>query len=118
MGDRVTIQLTKGKEFSPIIYMHWAGEAALEILKEAAPLMRKGDMSYAFARLAGACHNATEPEQGLSFGIWNADSIVTEDSQGDNGHFGVDISTGEVTHYGGYEPAEGAEIENLALGEF
>lgn len=106
MGDRATIQIVDGEEFSPVIYLHWAGSRAVEILQAAAPIMRKGDISYAFARLADVCHLETGPDQGLSFGIWNAES--TEDPEvGDNGHFLLDMQTGKIN---GQFPVE--------LGEF
>jgi len=42
MGDRVTIQLIDNAgNFSPILYAHWAGEAAPDIIKSAAPIMRR-----------------------------------------------------------------------------
>ena len=97
MGNRALLQVIKGDEFSPIIYLHWAGGESRDIIEKAAPLMRKGDVSYAFARLAGVCHLETNPEQQLSFGIFNADHILTdEDSHGDRGCFIVDCETGKV----------------------
>lgn len=110
MGDRATIQLVAGEEFSPVIYLHWAGYRTMEILKQAAPLMRAGDISYAFARLVGVCHLETEPNQGLGLGVWNTDGVEDPDV-GDNGHFQVDIRSGDVRH-------DGTVIGTLQLGRF
>lgn len=115
MGDRVTVQLVDNNEnFSPILYGHWCGNRADDIIKKAAPIMRKGDISYAFARLVGVFHNETGPDQGLSLGVFNASEIQEEDTQGDNGHFKVNINTGEVVHYGGYT----GKMEPVELGKF
>lgn len=95
MGDRATIQLVNGDEFSPIIYLHWAGSRAFDLIQQAAPIMRAGDISYAFARLAGVCHMETGPDQGLSFGIFNAEGPEDPDV-GDNGHFTLNMDDGQV----------------------
>ncbi len=102
MGDRATVQLfDKDGDFSPILYVHWAGHRVQEILEKAAPVMRKGEASYAFARMVGVFHNETKPDQKLSLGVWNATEIQKSDEQGDAGHFSVNIDTGEVINYGG-----------------
>ena len=99
MGDRATVQLHSGKTFSPILYFHWAGHEVPEILKAAAPVMRQGDVSYAFARLVGVAHTQTEPEQALSLGVYSVDEIQREDDQGDSGHFLIDVDTGAIEHF-------------------
>lgn len=99
MGDRATIQVVGSYESSPVIYLHWAGPRAMDIIRKAAPIMRRGDCMYAAARLLGVCHTETDPEQGLSLGISNADGIQKEDTCGDNGHFLVDLMADTVTHY-------------------
>lgn len=115
MGDRVTIQIIDNSDdFSPLIYGHWCGDITPETIRRAAPMMRKGDISYGFARLLGAFHTATDPTQGLSLGVWNATEIQTSDEQGDNGHFQINIDTGEVRHFGGYS----GPMEPIELGLF
>lgn len=100
MGDRSTIQIIKGDDFSPILYTHWWGDSTLDVILEAAPNMRKGDVSYAFARLVGAFHIATGADSVLGLGVFNATEIQTEDEVGDAGHFQINLMTGEVTQNG------------------
>lgn len=104
MGDRVLIQVKDGKgEVSPVCYMHWSGSNAPALIKEMAELMRgrEGDVSYAFARLVGVCHNHIEGN--LSLGVFNqADELKAGDSHGDAGCYVVNCSTWEVTASGGY----------------
>lgn len=98
MGSRALIQVIKDDEFSPIIYLHWEGHRTKEIIEKAASAMSKGDVSYSFGRLCGVCHLETNPDQKLSFGVWNSQHILTkQDSHGDNGCFIIDIDSGEVT---------------------
>lgn len=101
MGDRATFQIITSREFSPIGYVHWAGSAMPAIIQEAAPYMRAGDVSYAFARLCGFVHNRTGGDgEALSFGVYNADSIQLSDTCGDNGHFLINLETGVVSNIG------------------
>ena len=97
MGDRATIQIVDGPHKSPIIYLHWAGSRSLDIIRKAAPIMRQADISYAAARLIGVCHMETDPEQGLSLGVLDADDCI---EAGDNGHFEIDLRTGAVRNDG------------------
>jgi hypothetical protein len=100
MGDRATIQLVRGEDFSPLIYVHWAGYRTLDIIRAAAPHLRGGDLDYAFARLTGHFHNQTGGDgEALSLGVSNADRAVGEDLTGDAGHFRVDLATGTVRNW-------------------
>jgi len=115
MGDRATVQLVDNRgEYSPILYAHWAGDRVPDILKTAAPLMRAGDISYAFARMVGVFHNETDPKQGLSLGVYEASGVQGCDDQGDNGHFEVNVDTGNVKRFGGYT----GDMGDLTLGRF
>lgn len=59
MGNRVRITLTEdGERFTPSLYLHWGGSAALELCQKACNVMasRGADASYALARLTAlAC---------------------------------------------------------------
>lgn len=117
MGDRATIQLTSGEdEFSPLIYLHWAGSRVEEIISAAAPIMRAGDITYAFARLVGVCHEQTGPDQGLSLGVWNASEIIESDRVGDNGHYRLDVRTGQLTNYDWDDQTH--DLGTFSLGHF
>ncbi len=81
MGDRALIVFAgdnKGHqeepefEVSPIVYLHWAGEAVPEMLKELATVMegREGDVQYSCARFIAIA--AAFIPGNLSVGIWNS----------------------------------------------
>lgn len=111
MGDRAVIfcKSDADKMISPAIYLHWSGSRVGQYLKDAAPRMRKGDISYATARLIGILHEKIDGN--LSLGVFSvhfdfADykkqlSELKEYSQGDAGVFTVDIDTGKVEHIDG-----------------
>jgi hypothetical protein len=115
LGDRVIFQVV-GKpdnvmdpgvlEFSPVIYAHWSGERAPQVLERLRKRMRAraGDVPYTAARLV---QELIDPSNvgALSFGIWNADRVLTEeDSHGDAGVVLIDVSTGAMRFkcFGGY----------------
>lgn len=105
MGDRATISIIQHRpdsdEHSPVLYLHWNGSYALDLIREAAPGMRKGDVSYAFARLVGHAHTVTSPGSALGMGVWSHDwDNDGVPDVGDNGHFTIDIGKGTVTHEG------------------
>lgn len=99
MGDRAIIQFTDGKEFGPAVYLHWDGGNVAHFLEEAAPRMRKGDVTYSTARFIGECHN--EIDGALSLGVWSTDGKVTE-SHGDAGAFIVNVDDGTIEIIDGY----------------
>lgn len=106
MGDRVLFQViskSNPSQFSPVIYCHWSGSYAPQIVRALAERMkgREGDIEYAAARLVQIC---TEGDEGnLGFGIWNADSVLTEaDSHGDGGVVLIDCKNFKCTCLGGY----------------
>lgn len=101
MGDRAIVSF-HGEEddYSPGVYVHWAGSDIPALLKEAAPILRKGDPGYAAARFCGFLH--TKLDGGLGLGLFDAPTKKDQDngfkdySHGDNGVFIVDIKTGQV----------------------
>ncbi|MBL4766321.1 MAG: hypothetical protein JKY94_01110 [Rhodobacteraceae bacterium] len=99
MGDRALIQFTDGTKFGPVTYLHSSGYRVAELLKKAAPMMRKGDLDYATARFIGVCHQEIDPPRGLA--VWSESEELT-DSHGDAGSFVVNISTGKIEAFGGY----------------
>lgn len=112
MGDRVLItfkttdKATKTTDYSPTIYMHWAGEGAKQMLLNAAPALRRGDIGYSAARFCGECHKSLVGVTGL--GLFAAPDPTKPDfdwnefSHGDAGVYVVDVQTGKVTAHGGY----------------
>lgn len=105
MGERVLFQVVRGEEFSPVIYCHWSGNEVRDICARLRERMkgRGGDVQYTAARLVQECTNGSEGN--LSFGIWNADGVLTEtDSHGDGGVVLVDVSGPQMEFkcFGGY----------------
>lgn len=106
MGDRVLFQIVSGQhpnKFSPVVYCHWSGSYAPKIVRALAERMkgREGDIAYAAARLVQICTG--DDEGNLSFGIWNADSRLTEaDSHGDGGVVLIDCDDFKCECLGGY----------------
>lgn len=93
MGERVLFQVVRGEDFSPVIYCHWAGDQVRQICTRLRDRMgdRCGDLHYTAARLVQECIDGNEGN--LSFGIWNATSILTAaDSHGDGGVVLIDVS--------------------------
>ena len=74
MGNRATLEVISanytGKSSHCYIYVHWDGspETVTELVKGAAPNMRKSDHSYATARLLA--HICSKVEGGLSVGVY------------------------------------------------
>lgn len=105
MGDRALIQLTSGKDVSPVLYLHWGGSEVADILQRAEARMkgRAGDTSYAFARLVQEAIGNDRDNTG--YGVWNqADRLTDADSHGDAGCFVVDVTADawETETFGGY----------------
>ena len=105
MGDRVLFQVVRGAdEFGPVIYCHWSGARAPEIVRQLAFRMsgRRGDIDYITARLVQEC-TAADPDGALSFGVSNAPARLTaEDSHGDAGVVLIDCTTFKCECLGGY----------------
>lgn len=97
MGDRVLFQVVNGsKEYGPVVYCHWAGSRAPEIVRKLAARMagRTHDVDYATARLVQEC-TAGDPEGALSFGVNNSTRpLSAEDSHGDAGVVLIDCGDG------------------------
>jgi len=114
MGDRCLVLLTDGKEVSPTIYLHWAGEGTTGFIKELKELMkdRTGDIQYAAARFTGICHSHDIGCTGL--GLWNTtesdkkavierdESALKEMSHGDAGVIVVNVDDFTWEAFGGY----------------
>ena len=96
MGNRATIAVeTSTSKAVVYIYLHWNGsrEQVIDVVKAAAPRMRKSDVSYATARLIGEFHNLIDG--GLSLGVTAAAEENREHY--DNGHYTIDIGSGTIT---------------------
>lgn len=116
MGDRaVVIFCRKGSTpavgdknqqhsgFSPSVYLHWDGHRVADLLKLAAPRMRRGDESYSCARFIGVCHENIGGN--LSLGVHNGPGTISDvggGSPGDAGTFLVDVTTWRVRCFDGY----------------
>lgn len=109
MGDRALVCFKGTRdEYSPVIYLHWAGNKVPELLKEHAKLMkgRDDDPAYAAARFCGICH-AKDPNSNTSIGINDKPAdlkpeTLKEASHGDAGFILVDTVTWTWKAYGGY----------------
>lgn len=106
MGDRVLFQVVSKanpSQFSPVIYCHWSGSYAPQIVRALAERMksREGDIEYAAARLVQIC---TEGDEGnLGFGIWNVNHKLSyADSHGDGGVVLIDCTDFTCECFGGY----------------
>ena len=105
MGDRVLFQVVSkdSGKFGPVVYAHWSGENAPEIVRELKARMgtRTDDIAYATARLLQVAMG--KDAGGTGFGVWNASAVLIEkDSHGDAGIVLIDADTYEPTYIGGY----------------
>lgn len=118
MGDRVLVTMHDDNnrgEYTPFVYLHWHGEGAPALLKEAKPHLRKGNASYSIARFCGHCHTQIDGITGL--GLLEAPKLTKEltieqtlmesKSHGDAGVIVVNVTTWECTPYGGYLAEDG-----------
>lgn len=106
MGDHALVAFKSGSDVSPVVYLHWAGHNVADWIKEAAPLLRRGDDSYAAARFCGFCHDKM-PNRTTGLGLLaplDAEALANLESasHGDAGVFLVDLVSGDVTAAGGY----------------
>ena len=95
MGNRATIEVRDHEGTAPCyVYIHWMGdqEQVVEMVKRAAPNMRRTDSQYAMARLIGTYH--VEIDGGLSLGV------TSFKEEWDNGHYVVDICKGTIENEG------------------
>ena len=119
MGDRVLMQCfsSKSGECGPVVYGHWAGCEAQDIVLKLAKRMegRGGDLAYSSARLAQEAV-ATSPNGNTGFGIWNQTTKLTaKDSHGNAGVILIDVDNGHRCEcLGGYLKADenGFPVEN------
>jgi len=115
MGNRATLEVISsnytGNTTPCYIYLHWQGspETVIELVKGAAPNMRKSDVSYSTARLIA--HICSKVDGGLSVGV----SPPTREwkNEFDNGHYVIDVSNGHITHNNdtGYDEVIAKAIE-------
>jgi hypothetical protein len=117
MGNRAVVVFKDQERVSPGIYVHWSGGNIVGWLKEAAPTLRAGDVSYAAARFCGFCHHNIQG--GLSLGLLDAPEDLKPEtlrhySHGDAGVFVVDVKTGLVENFDGIE-GEGAPKEPFTI---
>lgn len=107
MGNRATIEVRDQASTAPCyVYIHWMGdqEQVIDMVKRAAPVMRRTDASYATARLIGTYH--VEIDGGLSLG-------VTEyKEEYDNGHYVVDMCQGTIMN------CDQTVAEGIEFGQF
>jgi hypothetical protein len=73
MGNRACIVFFDRTRVSPVVYLHWHGDAVPAWLAQLKERMagRFGDASYAAARFVGICH--AHIDGNLSLGIWSND---------------------------------------------
>lgn len=108
MGDRVLMQCHSAKSgrFGPVVYCHWLGDKAPQIVNRLINRMRPrtGDLDYSSARLVQECTLAQiDPDSYMSIGVWNSDHLLTaKDSHGDAGCVLIDVDTWQTTYVGGY----------------
>ncbi len=106
MGDRVLMQCysSETNEFGPVVYCHWTGHDAKEVVQLLRKRMqsRQKDLAYSSARLAQIAMAGDDGN--LSYGIWNADHKLTAaDSHGDAGVVLIDVDNDhKATYLGGY----------------
>lgn len=105
MGDRVLFQVIHGAQgYGPVVYCHWSGAQAPEIVRRLAARMvaRPNDPEYATARLVQECVNGDKGA--LGFGVWNViRRMDAEDSHGDAGVVLINCENGfRCTCLGGY----------------
>lgn len=79
MGDRANIIVgskSNNYEVSPCIYTHWGAEGVPQTIRELKELMsdRKGDVTYAAARLTGIIHSYHVSSRSL--GISNVGEVL------------------------------------------
>lgn len=103
MGDRVLMQIVSEAENGPVVYGHWCGHEAPNIIKRFVGRMggRKGDVSYLTARLL---QEAMGDDQGdTGFGVFNSEQrLAADDTHGDAGIVLIDAQTLECECLGGY----------------
>lgn len=111
MGDRVLMQVfsSKSGEFGPVVYGHWSGETAPEVVDRLRARMknRLDDVQYSSARLVQEIIGDDRHDTG--FGIWNTSAKLTAaDSHGDAGCVLIDCANDHKAQYfGGYLKATG-----------
>jgi hypothetical protein len=113
MGDRVLMQCHSAKSgrFGPVVYCHWLGDKAPQIVNQLINRMRgrSGDVDCTSARLVQECTLAqADPATCMGIGVWNSDHLLTaKDSHGDAGCVLIDVDNWAITYVGGYLEHDG-----------
>ena len=111
MGDRVLMQCysSKTNDFGSVVYGHWSGSEAKDIVMRLALRMKErgGDIAYSTARLVQEmidCSGELGKKDSAGFGVWNSEKLLTnEDSHGDAGVVLIDVDDDhKPTYIGGY----------------
>lgn len=109
MGDRVIVTI---KNSGVCLYGHWCGYGAPDIIRGAIErgTLRKGDESYAMARLIGAFHEETGTDSSTGIGVWPCvkGQEMEIETHGDAGVIVIDGDTFEMACYGGYLNSDGS----------
>jgi hypothetical protein len=128
MGDRALVILKSGKDYSPLMYLHWHAPQVQHYVNRLKEVMesRGEDVYYAFARLLGIVHN--DIDGNLSLGCWNLPKGFSETdrealqqlSHGDGGIYVVDLKDYAIATYAGYglehqNPRDGGEADRIAV---
>lgn len=111
MGNRaiVVFHNKARNDYSPQVYLHWAGDMVQEYVDELETLMgdRRDDVAYQAARFVGICHQNNPGN--MSLGIINLPDGFTDSTenfkaldQGDNGVFVVDCSDYSIQQFSKY----------------
>jgi len=123
MGDRVLIQMTDEREVSPVLYMHWNGTEALDIIKAAEERNHDAyDMSYAFSFLTREADKYSDNTPSFEVFNWDKNRLLTaDDSHGDAGCIVINVKPcpWRIHAGGGYvEDAEGVlPLDEVMLSE-
>lgn len=118
MGDRGVIVVKCGNEVAPAaVYVHSCGYRLSELMREAAPKMRKEDPGYAVARLCGSIHE-NDPTGITGLGLVSPPkdfepTTLANYSPGDAGVAVWDVGTGEITWHGGYTVDDEKAVRHL-----
>ena len=110
MGDRALVILKSGKDYSPVMYLHWHAPQVQNYVNRLREVMegRGADIDYGFARLPGIAHN--DIAGNLSLGCRNLPIGFDETkpeamqamSHGDGGIYVVDLRDYGIATYAGY----------------
>ena len=115
MGDRVSVSFRNGDEESVVLFSHWGGMAFVECAKDYVrrlkPEAEKAGMTWPLYRLE-PCTVMVDFLRELTAGMARVQSNYylcrspQDGDNSDNGHFSIDLQTGEASRV---EEEEGHE---------